>query len=589
MQLIWFLKEINKYIASYRWLAIFLFSGQIFQSAFDSTMRMSLKFIIDAAIVPKNYSLLILILLLLGVGAIVFTFVGLLGDFFTARFGVLVINNIRSSLFERVQSLSIEFFGRRSAGDIVNCFLVDTDKVEKSLSWGLAIVILDLSNILFSAIFLFSLNWQLAVLSCIGLTFCIIAPGFIARRATKESYHLRQKEGHIASVVEENILSQSVVKIFGLEKRMSNNFSAHLNDLKRVYVRAKFFSYLVQRLPTLVFVLVQIIILSIGAVMTYWNWITVGTLVSYQVLLLGLNLNIISFTFALPFLIEGVAAMQRIYDILAEIPQVQDTTDAVDLPRFEREIRFENVAFSYSKQRGGINNLSLSISKGDFVVFVGHSGAGKSTIVNLLTRFYDPQKGRILFDEVDLRSCTQRSLRSQIGLVSQEVILFNSSVRENIGMGYLEATDEQVEAAAKAAEIHEFILTLPQGYDTSVGERGGKLSGGQRQRIALARALVRDPAILILDEATSALDPITEAGIFATLERIASSRTVIVVTHRITQAVRANVIFVMDSGSIVAAGNHADLLKRGGLYATLWQQTHGVNEYFAGLASDNKV
>jgi ATP-binding cassette subfamily B protein len=580
-----FLQLSLKYIAPYKWLAIFFFSAQIFEAAFDSTMRMSLKFLIDAAIVPQKYGLLVLILSLLGVGAILFAVVGFLGDFSGARLGVLIINNIRRSLFERLQNLSMEFFGRRSAGDIVNCLLADTDKLENSLiSTGLSGVIFDFCSILISTIFLFSLNWQLATLSCIGLTFCTIAPAKIAPRAAEAEYQLRQKEGQIASVVEENILSQAVVKIFGLEKRMSKEFSVHLNELKWVYVRAKFLSYLVQRLPNVSFVLVQLVILGIGAVMAYRNWISVGTLVSYQVLLLGLYATIMNFSFALPHLIEGVAAMQRISDILAEIPEVQDAPDAVELPPFSREIRFDNVTFSYAKDRGGINNLSLTIRKGDSIVFVGSSGAGKSTIVNLLTRFYDPDKGCILFDGVDLRSCTQRSLRSQIGLVSQDVILFNCSVRENIRMGYLEATDEQVEAAAKAAEIHDFILTLPQGYNTPVGDRGGQLSGGQRQRIALARALVRNPAILILDEATSALDPLTEAGILATLDRIASERTVIVITHRITQALRADAIFVMDSGRVVASGRHADLLKQEGLYATLWQQSHRANNGLAGQA-----
>ena len=554
MEFFVFLRLINKYITPYRGLALFLLGGCLFEALFESGIRISLKFIIDAAIVPKNYGLLVLILLLLGGGAIAVTFVGLLGDFFGARFGVLVINDIRRSLFERVQNLSMEFFGRRSAGDIVNCFLADTEKVENGLTIGLSVSVWNFSNILFSVIFLFSLNWQLAVLSCIGLTVCIIAPTGILRRATKAGYHLRQKEGNIASVVEENILSQSVVKMFGLEKRASKDFIAELNDFKRVYVRAKFLSFLVQRVPNLVFILVQLVILSLSAAMTYWNWISVGTLVSYQVILIGLNATILNFTWSLPYLIEGAAGLQRIGDILAEIPEVQEASDAVDLPDFKGEIYFDNVSFNYSPERGGVKNLSLKIRQGDFHVFIGQSGAGKSTIVNLLARFYDPDEGRILFDGIDLRSCTVRSLRSQIGLVSQEVILFNGSVRENIRMGCLEASDEEVEAAAKSAEIHDFILTLPQGYDTPVGERGGQLSGGQRQRIALARALVREPAILILDEATSALDPATEAGILATLMRIAKKCTVIVITHRITQALRADVMFVMENGRLVVSG-----------------------------------
>jgi ATP-binding cassette subfamily B protein len=477
MNIIWFLKEINKYIAPYRWLAILLIARGLFEAVFESSIRISLKFIIDTAIIPQNYHLLVFILLLLGGAATLFVFISLLGDYWAAQFKISVINNIRYSLFVRLQNLSMEFFGRRSAGDIVNCFSADTEKLESSLYFGL-ILILELGSILFSAILMFCLNWQLGLISCIGLIFCILAPAKISQKATDQNYQLRDKQGQIANVVQENILSQSVVKLFGLQTRTISNFSQDLHNLKKVYVKANFSSYLVQRIPTLFFVFVQLAIISIGALMTYRNIITVGTLVSFQVILVGLNLNILSFTFSLPYLIEGIAAMQRICVLLAEVPQIQDAPDAIELAPFSREIRFDNVSFNYSSERKGINNLSLTFNQGDFVVFVGHSGAGKSTIVNLLTRLYDPDKGHILFDKIDLRSCTQQSLRSQFGLVSQEVILFNTSLRENIRMGYLSATDEEVESAAKNAEIDDFILTLPQGYDTPVGDRGGQLSGG---------------------------------------------------------------------------------------------------------------
>ncbi|WP_333343422.1 ABC transporter ATP-binding protein [Microcoleus sp. Aus8_D4] len=554
-QIIWFIKTISKYLGSYRWQFILMFGCLIFDAAFDSVLRVSLKFIVDAAIVPQNYKLLVLIISLFAVGAILYTVIGLLGNFLGARLGIVIINNIRRSLFEHLQNLSMEFFGRRSAGDLVKCLISDVQQVENGLiTMGLTVVVLEISSILFTTIFMFSLNWQLATLTCIGLTICIMAPAPIAKMATAQGYHLLQKEGEIASIVEENILSQSVVKLFGMERRATHDFSADLNDLQRVYVRATFLSYLVQKVPMILFVITQLAILSIGALMTYRNSISVGTLVSYQVLLLGLNLNIIGFTGSLPIVIDGVAALQRINDILSETPAVRDTSDAVALPPFTQDICFDNVTFNYSAERMGVKNLSLKIRRGEYVIFVGQSGAGKSTIVNLLTRFYDPDKGRILFDGVDLRHATVRSLRSQIGLVSQEVILFNCSVRENIRMGYLEASDEQVEAAAKAAEIHKFILSLPQGYDTLVGDRGGQLSGGQRQRIALARALVRNPAILILDEATSSLDPATEGEILATIERITKERTVIFITHRMAHALRADVMFVMDNGGLVVSG-----------------------------------
>jgi ATP-binding cassette subfamily B protein len=578
MDITWFLKAINQYVTTHKKLAGALVICLVLDAAFDTLMRGSLKFIIDAAIIPQNYRLLVLILCLLGVGGILYACVGLLGNFLGARLGVLIINKIRYSLLEHLQTLSMDFFGRRSAGDIVNCLLADVAKVENGVvTMGLSVVIIDFSNILFSAIFLFSLNWQLAVLSCIGLTFCTLAPAKIAGIAADKGYDWREKEGHIASVVEENILSQSVVKIFGLEKRMTQDFTAHLKDFKQVYIRATFLSYLVQKIPVIAFVFVQILILSIGAAMVYRNLIAVGTLVSYQVLLIGLNNSIFSLTFMVPYLIEAVAAMRRINDILTEVPLVQDTEGSAVLPHFSRAVHFKDVTFSYSSEREGIKNLSLTIRPREFIVFVGPSGAGKSTIVNLLARFYEPDKGCILFDGVDLRHAQVHSLRSQLGLVSQEVILFNTTVRENIRMGYLEASNEQVEAATKAAEIHNFILTLPQGYDTPIGDRGGQLSGGQRQRIALARALVREPTILILDEATSALDPATEAGILATIERIAKERTVIMITHRISQALRADTIFVLENGQLVASGGHADLLEQKGLYATLWQQSHQAN------------
>lgn len=534
---------------------------------------MSFKFIIDEAIVPKDYGRLLLILIWLGIGAIVLTLFSIIGDFFWARFGSLVLNDIRRSLFDRVQTLSMEFFSRRSTGDIINCFLSDITTVENSLVIALPSGILGISNLIFSGFLLLFLDWQLATLSCIGLTICLLAPQFLMETATKESYRLRQQEGYLASVLEENITSQSVIKMFGLEKRMSKKFGQDLRDLMRVAVQANFLAYLVQRIPTLSFTLLHLFILTIGAVMTFAEWISVGTLVSYQVLFIGLSSAVSSLTWVIPYLVDGVAAMRRINNLLAEITKVRDAPDAVKLINFDREICFDNVTFSYSPERRGITNISLQIHQGEFVVFVGASGSGKTTIIKLLTRFYDPDFGHILIDGIDLRYVTQRSLRSQIGLVSQDVILFNCSVRENIRMGLLSASDKEIETAAKAAEIHDFILSLPQGYNTPIGEKGGQLSGGQRQRIALARALVRNPAILILDEATSALDPFTEAGILATIDRIAKERTVIAITHRLDRAQRADIIFMLHEGRLIAKGRHEDLIAQGGIYAWFWQNS----------------
>ncbi|MEI6327739.1 MAG: ABC transporter ATP-binding protein [Pseudanabaena sp. ELA645] len=566
-----FVIVVIKYIYPYRWMGLFLILGRVFEAIFNTGVGVSFEFIIDHAIIPQDYDLLIFIFLLLGSGAILLTIITWLIDYFDARFSILVLNDIRQSLFVHLQKLPMDFFGKNSTGNVLNCFLADAEKLEDSIIYGMTVIFSNVTNILFSGIYLFCLNWQLALLSILGLLVCGFAPTIIIQFATEAGYALRQKEGTIAGLLAENILSQPVIKIFSLEDKMSDSFSKQLEELKEVYIKSKFLSYLVQRIPRITFILVQLIILGISSAMTYWHWISVGILVSNQVLLIGLHSTIDNFSWGLPYLVNGAAAMQRIQEILQQVPTIQDRPDALVLQPFQQSICFEDVSFKYTEEGRGIENLSLTINRGDFVVFVGSSGAGKSTIVNLLTRFYEPQSGKILVDGVDLSLVSLRSLRSQIGLVSQEVILFNDSLRQNIRMGNLEATDAHVEAAAKAAEIHDFILTLPQGYDTPVGDRGGQLSGGQRQRIALARALVRDPAILILDEATSALDTVTESEILATLQKFARERTVIIITHRLTQALQADMIFVLEQGRIVSCGCHNDLIEQQGLYFNLWQ------------------
>jgi ATP-binding cassette subfamily B protein len=577
-QFLSFLQLLSKYIIPYKWTAAAIFVSMLVEGVFESAVRYSFKYLIDEAIVPKNYGLLLFILSLLGVGAIIFACISFLGDFLWARFGTVVINDMRRNLFNHVQTLSMEFFGRRTSGDILSCFLADAGTVEISLVTIVPNAVVGISNIVFSTVLLFSLDWRLATVSCIGVTGCFILPRFFFTKATNESYRMQQKEGRISSFIQEDLISQPIVKMFGLEQRMSNHFAQELEEFLQIAVRANFLSYLVLRIPSVAFILIFLVILGVGALMAFAGQMSVGTLISYQFLALGLSSSVSSLTVVTPTIVDAIASLQRIYDIFAEIPQVQDTPNAISLAPFSQEIQFEHVTFSYTPEQKTLNAVSLRIKKGEFAVFVGPSGAGKSTIVNLLVRFYDPDFGSILLDGVNLRLATQRSLRSQIGFVSQDVILFDYSIRENIRMGYLEADNDQIEAAAKSAEIHDFILTLPQGYDTVVGERGGRLSGGQRQRIALARALVKNPAILILDEATSSLDPISEASILTTLEHIAKELTVIAVTHRLRMAVNADVVFVLENGQIVNIGNHTDLIEQGGLYATLWQQSQRASD-----------
>src|SRR5581483_6836635 len=290
----------------------------------------------------------------------------------------------------------------------------------------------------------------------------------------------------------------------------------------------------------------------------------------------------------IPSLVQGLGGFRRIGELFAEEPEVVDRAEAELLPRLSREILFEDVTFAYGDAAPSLRAVNMRIPAGESVAFVGSSGSGKSTALSLLMRFHDPSAGSVSFDGQDLREASQQSLRAQMGVVFQESVLFNDTIRENIRRGRPDATDEEVESAARAAEIHDIVLAQQNGYDTVVGERGGLLSGGQRQRIAIARAIVRDPAILVLDEATSALDAATEAAINATLARVAQGRTTVSVTHRLSAAAGADRIFVLEQGELVESGSHQELLAAGGIYAMLWSRQAGftITEDGAEVTAD---
>jgi ATP-binding cassette subfamily B protein len=323
--------------------------------------------------------------------------------------------------------------------------------------------------------------------------------------------------------------------------------------------------------------LFNVLLISGGSYLAYHGSLSVGSLVSFNALFIMVSSSVMGLTAVTPTLLQATGGMQRVRELLDEPPAVSEPPDARTLPTLSTGIRFEDVTFGYTPEQTNLTNVSMNIPSGARVAFVGHSGCGKSTNLNLIMRFYDPQAGRVTFDGIDLRQARLDSLYDQVGIVFQESFLFNLSIRENIRLGKSGATDAEVEEAARAAELHDIVLQMREGYETVVGERGGRLSGGQRQRVAIASALIRDPSLIILDEATSALDPGTEAAINDTLERVSAGRTVISVTHRLKSVVGFDRVFVFKEGQIIEEGTHESLLRSGGTYAGMWRRQTGTS------------
>jgi len=402
-----------------------------------------------------------------------------------------------------------------------------------------------------------------------------VGPRLITPSATSAGYLRKLSDSKTSGTVQENISGQSIIKAFSLEKSMLVRFTERIAQQAAASLRVSFLSSLIERSAHIGTLIVQVLVLGVGAYMAFHGQLSIGSLAAFQALFGNFSSSLTGFTHFYPTLVQAGAGMQRIQELLDEKPGVVDPPDAQPLPRLSQEIKFSGVKFGYNPAQLNLNDVSFTIRAGESVAFVGPSGSGKSTVLTILNRFYEPDAGAVAFDGHEVRAASQDSLRGQLGIVFQESILFNTTIRENIRVGKPDATDAEIEAAARAAEMHDLILGMAEGYDTSVGERGSRLSGGQRQRIAIARALLRDPRVLVLDEATSALDAATESSINKTIERVAKGRTVVSVTHRLAAIVGMDRIFVMDRGRLVEQGRHGELLALGGVYAKLWEKQHG--------------
>ena len=508
------------------------------------------------------------------------------------RVGQSIIYDMRARLFEHLQQLSLGFYSRYSVGRVITRVINDVEVLRDFLTWAMLAIARDLFTVFGIVLAMMVMNVRLSLITFLVLPFMIAFTIFFRKRARENYRRVREAISWVNSVLAENINGVRVVQAFSRQSVNYGHFHDEVNrynlDTNLVAARiASAFPAVIDLLGSVATVLViwlggtAVLSKSGSSILSFTGAITPGVLVAFVLYIDRFFDPIRDLSQRYDSFQSTMASSERIFTLMDTPVEVRDTPDALELPPIRGEVRFENMSFHYSDDDQGakeprldptpvLQEINLHILPGETLALVGQTGAGKSTLVKLISRFHDPTQGRILVDGYDLRQVTQNSLRSQMGIVLQDPFLFAGSVAENIRFGRLEASDQEVETAARAVGAHEFITRLRQGYDTPVEEGGVVLSVGQRQLISFARALLADPRILILDEATSSVDTQTERLIQKALARLLQGRTSFVIAHRLSTVVNADRIVVIQDGRVVEQGSHAELLSQGGFYYHLY-------------------
>lgn len=488
-----------------------------------------------------------------------------------------VIRDVKNIIYQKLLMLSMDFYSENTTGKLMSRVTYDTAVIRDSISTGFTdllyqpVQLFVYIGILLAIKAYFSISWILILISVLLFLLVIYPVAKIGKKLKSISRQSQEKMADITTTLQETISGVRIVKAFSMEDYEAKKFASQNDRFYKLTMKSVKRMAVVSPITEFVGMVCVAIILWIAGKEILSGELSAGAFITFLASLLSVMRPVKRLTNVYSINQQALAAADRIFEILDKKPSVFERPDAIELPQIRDVVKFEHVFFKYANKEV-LKDINLEVRSGEIVAFVGPSGVGKTTLVNLIPRFYDVTKGRITIDGVDIRDCTLRSLMGQIGIVTQETILFNDTVWANIAYGSQKPRMDDIMKAAKIANAHDFIMKMPNGYDTVIGERGFKLSGGEKQRLAIARAVFKDPPILILDEATSQLDTESEILVQEAIDRLMKGRTVFVIAHRLSTIIHANSIYVLDDGCIVEKGSHMELIQKGGLYKKL----HGM-------------